>query len=414
MTVDATARPGPLPAGAAAPAVLPDPVEVRYHVHFTDLLTGTHLGRLPMTGVKHSIVLGGQAGALTGRINVADPRIRALDPWAVAVPRRSAVWLRRIERYPAGTLPDRETIDWGGIVWDLSPIAGQGKLELKAATPESYFVKRFIDVDRAYTATEQTEIHADLITYFQTYRPNADIRVAATPIDTGVYRDRTYLGRDLKQLAETAQQLGAVEDGFDWWIRPYRDPATGGFGWAVEYGYPRLGRRADGPEGPLRLRHLTGGGGNLVAAPTVLRQGTVVHNEAIGLGATEGDEQLRVVVPAADLGRDELARGFPLLQVVHSDTNVSEEATLRDNTAAALREGWASEVLLTKVTLQGTRRPTRADIGLGDDTVLTTDDATWPRPVTLTGRVWAIETTCATGDSSETVDLTLAGSGLTA
>ena len=393
--------------------VLPDPIEVRYGYHFQDLRTGTPQGRLPLLGVRDSITLGGSAGALTGKINVSDPAIRALKPWQIAVPRRTAMFVRRVEVYPPNTLPPRETVDWGGIVWDLNPLAGTGHLEIKAATPESYFASRYVDVDRNYPQTEQTTIHADLLTYFQGYKPGADIRVQATPIATGRLRNRSYLAKDRKEIATLLSQLSEVIDGFDWWIQPYRNPATGLFGFRVQYGYPRLGRTASSPAGPLRLRHLTAGGGNVVEPPTVLRQGTVVKNEGLGLGKSEGDDQVTVTVTGADLGRDEIAAGYPLLQFTRSDTDVSDPTTLRDNVATQMRKGWASEVVLTKVALAGTSRPTRADVNLGDDVSLYTDDATWPAPVTLTGRVWAIETTRANANTAEKVELTLAGEGLT-
>jgi hypothetical protein len=390
-------------------------IDVRYTFHFADLRTGQPFGELPLKDVKCAIALGGEAGPLTAVINVSDPAVRALNPWAVAVPRRTALFVRRVEVYPPGTLPTREKVIWGGIVWDLDPQSGSGHLALHAATFESYFARRYIDEDIRYSNVEQTAIHSGLTTFFQSYREGAGIGVANARIETGRRRDRTYLASDNAQLLEMLRNLGRVDDGFDWYIEGWRDTTTGLYGKRVVLGYPRLGRLASGPTGPLRLRHYANGGpSNIVSPPVVKRQGTTVNNEMIGLGAKEGDTQTRVVVTAGDLGRPEIQTGFPLLQGVHSDTSVTVLETLRDNTAAALRQGWTSEILLTEVTLQGTTPPTLHDINLGDDVQLDTDDATWPQPVSLAGRIWAIEMSLAQGDQSEQVKLTLAGEGLSA
>lgn len=390
-------------------------VDVQYVFHFQDLRTGQPYGELPLKDVKCGVVLGGEAGPLTATINVSDPAVRALNPWAVAVPRRTALFVRRIEKYPPGTLPTREKVIWSGIVWDLDPVAGSGHLEIHAATFESYFARRYIDEDRRYSNQEQTAIHSDLTTFFQSYREGAGIGVANASKQTGRRRDRIYLASDNSQLLEMLRNLGRVDDGFDWYIEGFRDASTGAYGKRVVTGYPRLGRLATGPTGPLRLRHYANGGpSNIISAPVVKRQGTTVNNEMIGLGAKEGEVQTRVVVTAGDLGRPEIQTGFPLLQGVHSDTSVTVLETLRDNTSAALVQGWTSEILLTQVTLQGTSTPTLHDISLGDDVQLDTDDATWPQPVSLAGRIFAIQMSLAQGDQSEQVELTLAGAGLSA
>lgn len=406
--------PGPDPGGVPVPSdEAPHLIDVQYTFHFADLRTGAPFGELPMTQVKCSTVLGGEAGALTALIPVADPAVRALNPWAVAVPRRTALFVRRIEVYPPGTIANREKVIWGGIVWDLDPLAGTGHLSLKAATFESYLAKRYITEDRTYSQAEQTGIHANLLGYFQVSREGGDIGIATYPITTGRTRDRNYLAKDNHQLLEALQQLARVDDGFDWYIESFRDPISGYFRKRVVYGYPRVGRLADGPTGPLRLRHYSDGSPtNLVAPPQVRRQGTIVNNEMIGIGKSTGDEQLRVVVTGAELGRPEIDTGFPLLQGVHSDTSVSVPETLRENTGAALRQGWSSEILLTEATLQGTTPPTLHDINLGDDVQVDTDDLTWPAPVSLTGRIWAVSVDLAEGDKSEQVTLTLAGGGL--
>lgn len=389
-----------------APA--PAPTDVHYRYAFSDLRTGARIGDLPLIDVDWSVALGGAAGKLTASINVADPDVRALDPWAVAVPRRTALYVHRTEIYPGR--PPRPHVPWGGIVWDIDPDPAAGRLKLSCATFESYFARRYIDEDRFYSATEQTAIHAGLLSHFQTYRPGASIRVQATPIPTGRVRDRDWLADDDKRLDEALAELAAVEDGFDWYIRPYLNETTNRYEQAVAYGYPRLGRTVD--QSGLRLRYLRDGRGTVVDTPQVKRQGSVVANEVRCAGGDVDDVQIREVVTAADLGRDEIGRGYPLLQDLYSDTEVKVRSTLVDHGAAALRQGWASEVLLTGVTIRSDQRPTLADIDLGDDVLLETDDVTWPRPVTLLGRVWGMKTRARQGATSECTQLVLAGEGL--
>jgi hypothetical protein len=407
--------PGPEPGGLPQPSDEPPQlIDVQYEFHFEDLRTGLPFGSLPLRQVRLSTVLGGESGTLSALIPVSDPDVRALNPWAVAVPRRTALYVRRIEVYPPGTIANREKVIWGGIVWDLDPHAGEGVLELKAATFESYLARRYIDEDRVYSQAEQTAIHANIIGYFEVSKEGGDIGIATAPIHTGQKRDRHYLAKDNHQILQVLQQLSRVENGFDWYIEPFREEVTGLYRRRVLYGYPRLGRTAAGPTGPLRLRHYTDGSPtNIVAPPKVKRQGTVVDNEMIGIGKSVGEEQLRVTVTAAELGRPEIQSGFPLLQGVHSDTSVSVPETLKENAGAALRKGWVSEIILTEVTLQGTTSPTLHDVNLGDDVLVDTDDATWPAPVTLAGRIYAISVALAEGESSEQVTLTLAGEGLT-
>lgn len=382
--------------------------KLEYEFHFSDLVTGEPLGELPMKDVKCSMVIGGEAGALTGLINVADPRVRSLNPWAIVQPRRTKLHVRRIETWPAGTIAPREKVIWAGIVWDVIPKLGTGHLEIHAATFESYYATRYMDRDLTFSQVEQTDIHSRLLVSFELTRPGGDIQVAAASIVTGQPRDRTYLAKDNHNILTAAQQLARVQGGFDWWIEGFRDGISGRFAQRVVYGYPRAGRLASAPAGALKLRHTTDGvGSNLIAAPSITQQGTLVKNEIIAIGATTGDEALRVVVTAEDLDRQEITAGFPLIQGVYSDTSVTDPDTLRTNAAAKLREGWASELLLTGVALEGTKHPTLHDINLGDDTELYTDDATFQQPVTLPGRIVAIGVDCQEGDKAETVNLTI-------
>lgn len=111
--------------------------EITYSVR--DVMTGTLLGELPLTGVRWSWVLNG-AGSFTGKLNVADPRVALLDWKALTQPSRAALWV--------GV---NGALVWGGMVTARTRDRSTMSVSVTAADWASYLGRRQQAKDYATT-----------------------------------------------------------------------------------------------------------------------------------------------------------------------------------------------------------------------------------------------------------------------
>jgi hypothetical protein len=130
----------------------PAPPRVSWRYTFCDLLTRRALARLPLVDADLSEVIGGPADG-TGRIPLTADSVRAADPWAATLQRRTVCFAQRI--VTTGDLVVAAPCLWAGIVWKR--VRSGTSLTLTMSTVESYWSYRLAG-DRTFTATDDATI----------------------------------------------------------------------------------------------------------------------------------------------------------------------------------------------------------------------------------------------------------------
>ena len=199
-----------------------------YRYLFADLVTNAVLAELPLSGVRFDLKLSA-AGSFAANLPLEDPRVSALPFLAATLPGRTAVYV------------DRDgVLLWGGILWTRRATTG-GLLEFAGLEFESYFAQRLITADAVFAATDQLTIARSLVNTAQA-KTGGSIGVDTTRLSnvSGVLRDRTYNGYELKPVLDALMQLSQVQNGFDFAIDVGYD-ATGALAKTLNLGYPRRG-----------------------------------------------------------------------------------------------------------------------------------------------------------------------------
>jgi hypothetical protein len=351
---------------------------VSWRYTFCDLLTRRALARLPLVDADLSEVIGGPADG-TGRIPLTADSVRAADPWAATLQRRTVCFAQRI--VTTGDLVVAAPCLWAGIVWKR--VRSGTSLTLTMSTVESYWSYRLAG-DRTFTATDDATILRTVLADAEA-TPTGRLGITLGTSLLGTSSDRNILAADLKTVLETAQSV-ATTNGFEWRIQPGYDPTTGGFTLTLLIGRP-LGTAA-----ATALLWTTAPGGrpgNEVLGYELTEDGGNVPNRVIGLGSGQPPGQLRSVATSASIGPDELAAGYPLLEMAlnSSTQDLTWQATLDAHTRSALAAMRAGETRITSLTVRGDRGPTTDTYGLGDTVSVNLNDPLQQTPRTLRGRV---------------------------
>lgn len=353
-----------------------------YRYLFCDLVTNSVLAELPLATTTFGLRLNG-AGSLSADLPVTDPRVRSLDPINATLPGRTALYV------------DRDgVLLWGGIVWTRRTDQ-TNKLQLGAQEFESYFARRLITADAVFSQVDQLVIARSLITTAQN-KPGGNIGVQVGTETSGVLRDRTYNGYELKPVLEALHQLSQVSNGFDYAIDVFYDPVSGAPSKLLRLGYPRRGVVANLSgwlwEYPGNVQGYTW-------PEDATSQATTMY--ATGAGTPPGQLQSTAVGTAA---------GYPLLESKQSYTDVSVQATL-DGHAAADLAAMSAPVVVPTITVRADQDPTIGSYQVGDELRLRITDDRFPGTPTSAGldvtkRIIAIDVT-PPGSTTETVTVTL-------
>lgn len=319
---------------------------VAYRYLLCDLLTDRPIAELPLSGVTFGRRVS-RVGDLSGSMVANTPEQVATAKLLHAFAGRSALWVYR-----------DSAVWWGGIPWSVVPSQGQRggvKVDVSAATFDSYAHHRRLYTDKTYTAVDQGVIIPDLWRTIQA-DPAGNIGVVAEDQPTGVTRDRTYRALELARVGELVEQLGDVLDGPEHTIDVWAE----GDGTRVK----RL-RLADrlGVIPGQRPRHVferaTPLGGRLLEWRQT-RDATDCGTAFLTRGNTtteDGNAGSAVVAPTSTLVErtDLLDAGWPRLDVTEDHTDVSDTATLQGYAnAMANALGGAEEVNEYTVSVAGT------------------------------------------------------------
>ncbi|OIK25863.1 hypothetical protein [Streptomyces malaysiense] len=209
-----------------------------YRAIFCDLLTDHTIDILPLRDVTVDDYIG-RAGSLSGTIPVANAEMAAR--------------VRRIEEGRTSVYLQRgKDLWWGGIIW-TSTLQSDDKgiltLGIQAATFESYAGRRLIraktpEYDASYTlpfaGMDQLDIARGLWTDMQTSLDGGNILVTYGTETSGVTRTITYRDGDETSYQDALDSLAALEDGFEYHITVYTDPASGSRVRRLVLGHPKI------------------------------------------------------------------------------------------------------------------------------------------------------------------------------
>lgn len=324
-----------------------------YRYLAADLLTNTILDELPLTDVWFDLVLNG-AGSFTGRLPIADPLVQAINPMGITIPGRTALYV------------DRDgVLLWGGILWTRGYDSADQALVLGGAEFESYFIDRYITTDAVFAATDQLAIARSLITTAQA-SPSGNLGVVIGSETSGVLRDRTYEGFELKDVLSALQQLAAVDNGFDFAI----DVAyvAGVPTKSLRLNYPRRGQTA------ARTGWQWEFPGN-IQSYTWPEDATTQAVRSWATGGGLGAGQLR----ASYTTTSSLDAGFPLLESKFAYGDVVEPATLQAH-ATADAKAMSLPVTIPTLMVRPDVDPTIGSYITGDEFRLRITDPRFPAP----------------------------------
>lgn len=182
-----------------------------YRYFTADLRSGAVLEDLPLADVDYETLLMGH-GKFSATLDLGDPRVVALRPARATIPARTAVYVER----------DKALV-WGGILWTRRYSSTAPKMILGGAEFSSY-LERPVHHPNKFFANEPIEsIFAYLVNLAMgEYAGNIGILPVVTGAPTGVSRQRTYIGGDLKPIMKLINEIA--------------DEPTNGFEWANEVG----------------------------------------------------------------------------------------------------------------------------------------------------------------------------------
>lgn len=359
-----------------------------------DLLTDEPIEELPLSGVRFGLTMNAP-GSFSATLKLGQQAHTSATVLAssdqfylnATEPARTVLWVLR-----------DGVVVWGGILWDRDYDSSSRALALSGASFESYLWHRRMDYTASYDA-DQLDIIRDLINNMA-LRDGGDIGIEADwderPLNTpfsGVQRQRTYFYYEQKQIGESVQQLGAVEDGFDWAIDVSGDMATRRK--ILNCSYPRRGRSVTDSGLVFETSR------NLLTYK-VADKGSTVVNRSFGAGAGEGEAMLTSTASRTEA----IDAGFPLLDGVVSHKAVSVQATLDGYTRDQVDSYYVPPQFLT-INVKGDRDPVIGSWVIGDDArIIIKPDARFPSGLMANYRIMTADVT--PGDAGEEiVSLTL-------
>ncbi|MDT3395599.1 hypothetical protein RKE29_02855 [Streptomyces sp. B1866] len=309
-----------------------------YRLLLCDLRTDQVLDTLPVQDLAFDDYIG-KPGSLSGTVPIPDSRIGARAR-AALVPGRTALWLYR-----------GRDLWWGGLLWTTavrSDERGFLSVQVQAGTWDTYLAHRLMM--HSFTLSgDQFDIVRFLIDYVQAI-DGGNIGITYGPETSGRVRDRAYSEYDLSVVRDLIDQLGGVEDGFEWRIGSHLD-ADGRRVKRVQLGHPviRTGHTdivLDHP-GPI-------------TAYTWPIDATGRANAWQSRGATDpatqGGADAVPLMSAVQLAEQDITDGWPRLDGSSDYTTVTEQATLDAHAAADLAAARAGSVI-PEITLDMTRAP---------------------------------------------------------
>lgn len=389
---------------------------------------------IPLSGVQFSVLMRG-VGELRASLQLAEPEVRAMNPWEKFLPRKTGIVAVRTVKRDDSVL--EHTIPFGGILWQAPVDPQSGRMNFTFQTIESLWARRLItgpgpvgqrDAQGnlrpgvSWTQVDQFQIARDLLNPALWSQLGAIggqfpawINVEGPSGNSGVLRDMTYKRGSETPLLTAHQDRSRVINGYEWYtahrVLAGSDPYNA-TSFRVQFvaGYPRLGRSYESGKSIPTFTYRTDGRGNVKSIQPAYNSQNVA-NVVWGTGSGYDDDALRVLAqyPA------DWTYGYLMTEARFSNPDVSDPRTLQDQTNARLIQSYANEQYLEALTVRGDLFPYFGSYFIGDDCLVDTDDWTWPtnadgsRGATYVSRIMGYRVTPPEGDQSETVEILTAG-----
>jgi len=364
-------------------------VSTTYRYLFADLRTNDILAELPLTGVTFTQVLN-SPGTLNARLEISDLREQRYDITNNTIPARTALYV------------DRDgVLVWGGIVWFRRYNSETQTLEFTAREFLSYFERRRIAVNQAFTNTDQLTIAQSLVNTAQS-ATGGNIGITVGTETSGVLVSRVYYGYELKDLYSGMKDLATADNGFDMNIDVQYD-ANNEPTKILRLDYPYRGTTYNSASPTALIFELPA---NLVMYEYP-EDGSITANTVYGVGP--GSNEGKLIVNAS--APAQISSGWPLLEDTATYNDIYDTNLLTNLTAA---EVYAKQdpVVTVKAILPAYVDPVLGSYKTGDQCLLRITDSRFPNNgsgygLTTVKRIVAINV--EPGESSpERVTLTLA------
>ncbi|WP_372408368.1 hypothetical protein [Streptomyces luteireticuli] len=327
-------------------SLAPRPSEIVYRALFCDLRTDRLIDALPLIDVEFDDYIG-KAGSLRGTVPLPDEAL-ARRARAALRPGRTAVWLER-----------GSDIWWGGILWTTTANGderGRLQVQIQAGTFDSYLDHRMLSEKQVFTNRDQFDIVRELIDHAQS-QPGGDIGISYTGEKSGVVYARTeYAYTELRKIHEIIEQLGKMENGFEWRIHCFRDTVSGERVKRLQLGSPRIEALASDIvlDRPGQVLTYSLPSDATVQANAVVMRGDSANNDQASPSQPQmSDPQVWV---------EDLADGWPRLEFTDDRSGVRDKTVLNDMARAALDHKHRPE-FIPEVTIRMDGRINPALIG---------------------------------------------------
>lgn len=324
-----------------------------------DLRSGDILGDLDATGVKAKWALNdpGDLGDVTVPLgdlgDVARTEIRSMT-----VPWRHGIALTR----------DRSIVK-AACVTTRRYNSTSGEYRLGTTGILGYWRRRVIARNLTWTSVDQFDMVRDLLALGGTTIP----LVTAPAPDSGILRDRTYSGGDLKVVLDAVQELGDNLNGFDIAIDTIPDPdsITPRVRHHLLLGHPHLGR-IDTGSGLMTIEWPD----NTVGGYDWDEDGEGWATHIFGSSQTDAGVNLVRLVINESL----IDAGWPRIDKPLTFSNISDADTLDEHLEQAALEA-TGFTTLPAFTVRDDGDTAAGSWAVGDHVrVRVTDERRWPHP----------------------------------
>lgn len=361
-----------------------------YKYLFTDLLTGGSATlEVPMYGISFGREIN-KAGSGTGSINLDQSDYSNTDIIDATVPGKTGFYIDR-----------NGGLIWGGILWSRTYQAQAKVFSYTMQSFESFSYKVVIEDTLEFVDRDQRNIVCELFMYMQ-QKLQTDIGIQIDPNYpfpeddvSSTLRTVSFFDYDVWTFGKAIEYMVEFDQGLDYTIEVYYD----------EQGNPASRMRTDNILGAAidntgLVFEYPGNIINYYWPENASRGATSV----IGVGAGDGIEKItsRISDPIA------LSAGYPDLQEIYSNTDVSVQSTLDSQTT---REVGRLHIPITVPTIEidANGIPSLDSFGMGDYAQFAVEDARFEAGMTSYVRVIGYQASPPSSDGVEQCTLILAG-----
>lgn len=354
-----------------------------YKYIFADLLTGAVNIELPLYGVWFSKMIN-HPGNCTASFPLDTEGFSNTDVLRATEPGKAALYIER-----------GNSLAWGGIIWSRTYQSQAKALSFTGQTFDSFFNMQYIEEDLNFSSVDQRNIVIQLIEHMQA-KPFADIRIAVPGeySPDNITRDVNISESQVWSYGRALEYMAEFDEGLDYYVD-------------VEYGTGSM---------PIRRLYVDDElGVSAAVTPLVFDYPGNIENyyfpenasraavSTIGVGS--GDQEGRLL--SKSVQSDLYARGYPDLQQVYTNEDVSVQSTL-DNQTKSQAELSRVPIAVPTLELHPDVVPTLGSFRPGDHIHVDIEDARFPDGERITTRIIGWEVTPG-GSGIEKVKLIIPG-----